>query len=237
MNFGMEGPQIEGWWYNPTTGDKFNAVDTYFEDNNLLIKTADGRMLNYNQVQNYVQIKDPNTIPDTKTNSKVTNTESIPAEILAEIDDEDENLLIPEDNIYGKPTKQIQTQKLGSIYEENKSSFKPAIQDFDIIERALIKKSTPRIEANVSWDDFPRREIEMLIEVMNISVNDIIQYYINNISTEIIENMVAAGIKNYIESSFCADHNEPTIKELKHKSDEIVEKSPKQKKKTSKLQK
>ena len=54
INFGMDGPQVTGWWYNPATGDKFNAIDTYFEDNNLLIKTADGRLLNFNQIQNFV---------------------------------------------------------------------------------------------------------------------------------------------------------------------------------------
>ena len=63
MNFGMEGPQVNGWWYNPKTGDRFNALDTYFEDNNLLIKTADGRLLNYNQIQNYVHVEDPKSIP------------------------------------------------------------------------------------------------------------------------------------------------------------------------------
>ena len=40
MTFGFDGPSVTGWWVNPKTGDKFKAIDTFFEDNRLLIKTA-----------------------------------------------------------------------------------------------------------------------------------------------------------------------------------------------------
>ena len=202
MNFGMDGPSVTGWWYNPTTGDKFNAIDTYFEDNNLLIKTADGRLLNYGQVQNYVHVERPELIPD-KPISKTPQHDEVPAEVLAEIDngDDNEGLLIPGDNIYGRPTKQSPAAELGNIYNEA-PEVKPEIQDFAIIDRALTGKDTPSPVANIFWDNFPRREIEMLVDVMNISEEQIIQYYINKISVNDIKDMVAKSVREYIERSF-----------------------------------
>ena len=204
MNFGMEGPSVTGWWYNPTTGDKFNAIDTYFEDNNLLIKTADGRLLNYNQIQNYVQVEKPELIPD-KPISKTPQQEEIPAEVLAELDNGEDplggGLLIPEDNIYGRPTKQGPAAELGNIYHGTEPELQPAIQDFAIIDRALAGKDTPTAVANIVWDKFPRREIEMLVDVMNISEDEIIQYYINKISMDAVKEMVAKGVREYIELS------------------------------------
>lgn len=202
MNFGMDGPQVTGWWYNPTTGDKFNALDTYFEDNNLLIKTADGRLLNYNQIQNYVHVEDPKTIPDKSVSKAKPQTEEIPAEVLAEIDNgegTDGGLLIPEDNIYGRPLKQTPaTTDLGNIYSGREAA-QPAIQDFAIIDRALAGKNNPSPSADISWPEFPKKEIEMLIDVMNISEDEIIQYYINNVSMDVVKNMVEEGIRNYIK--------------------------------------
>lgn len=204
MNFGMEGPQVTGWWYNPTTGDKFNAVDNYFEDNNLLIKTADGRLLNYNQIQNYVHVEDPKSIPDKPitTKSKKQNDE-IPAEVLAEIDNGEEDgggLLIPEDNIFGRPIKQNPSAELGNIYSGSEQ-VQPAIQDFAIIDRALSGKEIPNPVAQISWDEFPKREIEMLVDVMNIPEDEIVEYYINRVSIDVVKEMVAKSVREYIELS------------------------------------
>jgi hypothetical protein len=205
MNFGMDGPSVTGWWYNPQTGDKFNAVDTYFEDNNLLIKTADGRLLNYNQIQNFVQVDDPKSIPDKKPAAKAAPaSEEIPASVLAELEDPDEStgagLLIPDDDIYGKPRKQAPSAELGNIYTKTEPSPTPAVQDFAIIDRALAGKTTPTPIADLEWDGFPKREIEMLIDVMNIPEDEIIQYYINSISVDSVKQMLNDGIRRYIST-------------------------------------
>jgi len=204
LNFGMEGPQVNGWWYNPKTGDRFNALDTYFEDNNLLIKTVDGRLLNYNQIQNYVHVEDPKSIPDKPVSSTVSSSanNNVPPEVLAEIDNgegADGGLLIPDDDIYGQPTKQ-QPGELGNIYKGPETqSPSPAVQDFDIIDRALSGKDNPSVSGSIEWKGFPKREIEMLIEVMRIPEQEIIQYYINSIPLDSIRNMVSQSIERYIK--------------------------------------
>ena len=55
MMFGGEGPVMQGTWYNPNTGDAFTVRDSFFEDNQYVVTTTDGRYLSYNQIQNYIQ--------------------------------------------------------------------------------------------------------------------------------------------------------------------------------------
>lgn len=200
MNFGMDGPQITGWWVNPQTGDKFKAVDTYFEDNNLLIKTADGRLLNYNHIQNYVQTDNPDSFKKPETQSQ--QEEEIPADVLSEIDngEDDPNggLMIPGDNIYPHAPKQAPSAELGNIYRKEEPTVQPAIQDFAIIDRALAGKDIPSLVASVEWSGCPKREIEMLVDVMNISEDEIVRYYFNSISKSMIQSMIEEGIRGYI---------------------------------------
>lgn len=256
INFGMEGPQVNGWWYNPQTGDRFNALDTYFEDNNLLIKTADNRLLNYNQIQNYVHVEDPKSIPDKPSATPVASpsNDDVPPEVLAEIEgDKDSNggLLIPDDDIYGRPTKQ-QPGELGNIYKgPEPQSPSPAVQDFAIIDRALSGKDTPIVTGSIEWNGFPKREIEMLVEVMQIPEQEIIQYYINSISLDSLRYMVSQSIECYIKDKLglyvdTQEQNEinektrvePTTKDETPTPNFTPIPAPlKTKKKTSKLQK
>ena len=214
MNFGMDGPQVTGWWYNPKTGDKFNAVDNYFEDNNLLIKTVDGKILNYNQIQNYVHVEDPKMIPDKPVLQKTKKQDDeIPAEVLAEIETEEENdILIPDDDIYGG-VKQTNKPTQATTHQEQLKQT-PISQNLAIIKRALDGKNSPGLVGNICWDGFPKREIEMLVDVMQIPENEIIEYYINNISINYIKDVISQSIRDYVNKQL---HNEK-----EQETDEIV---------------
>ena len=45
MIFSGETPMMSGTWYNPQTGDSFTVADAFFQDNQYLVKTIDGRIL------------------------------------------------------------------------------------------------------------------------------------------------------------------------------------------------
>ena len=207
MTFGMDGPQVTGWWVNPKTGDKFNAIDTFFEDNNLLVKAADGRILNYSVLQNYVHTDKPNDVPVENPTPK-NELNSLPANILSELEgpegEEENSLLIPDDNIFGAP-----------IRHEDKTSMtitttpsNPSIDDFDIINRALGSKSQPSIKGEVAWRSFPESEIKMLIDMMGVKKSDIIEYYIDKISIKDIESAVRETIKKYISDKLSGENYE-----------------------------
>jgi len=77
ISFDSGMPIIEGTWYNPKTGDSFTARDTFFEDNNLIVMTTDGRRMNYNSLQNYVKSDKPIKLDRPKPQPQAYQTKPI----------------------------------------------------------------------------------------------------------------------------------------------------------------
>lgn len=72
ITFDGTAPMMEGTWFNPKTGDVVKIRDTFFENNNYIARTTDGRMLNYNQLQNYIR-------DDSKSLKKPVQEQKTPA--------------------------------------------------------------------------------------------------------------------------------------------------------------
>ena len=200
MMFGGEGPVMQGTWYNPHTGDAFTVRDSFFEDNQYVVTTTDGRYLRYDQIQNYVQsdmkLED---LKKLKTNTPVQPKEELPAAV-ADLISEDttySDLMIPEDDIISRPMS-VQP-KLGNLYAEpvsmpmNETSMNDAI-----IEKALKSASRPNFSVNVVWDDFPEKQIDMLKDVMDIPEESIIEWYLDNISMIDVVERLKTAIKEHI---------------------------------------
>ena len=99
--FSGETPMMEGKWYNPHTGDSFTVRNTFFEDNQLVVQTMDGRMLEYNQLQHYIQSNGSDPAPMPQTTHQTSN--QLPLEISSLI--EGDGMLDDETQlIFGKPT-------------------------------------------------------------------------------------------------------------------------------------
>ena len=225
MTFGMDGPMITGWWVNPKTGDKFNAVDTFFEDNNLLVKSSDGRILNYNQLQNYIQTDKPDDIVQQVKSSqnKSVVRDEIPTNILSELEqpgeENKENLIIPDDDIWGNPKQSIDISIPASKLLSG-ARLETGIKDFDIIDRALTDKPKPFIEGQVNWKGYPETEIRMICDIMKVSPESIIDYYINQISIDDIANSIKESLREFIEKKSNptkTNSDEPTKKTTKKK--------------------
>ena len=173
INFAMEGPMMEGTWYNTITGDSFTVRDTYFENNQLMVATTDGRMLDYNIIQNYEYILTFLLIPFTlyikykfinftiifiQKKPKQTTSE-VPAEVLnmlesndsqGDILEEDMNLL--QGNMYNQP---ITTQAPST---NQVVTPQPVESEDDMLVRRILKRSiAPEIECKVTWKNFPTK--------------------------------------------------------------------------------
>lgn len=193
MMFGGEGPVMQGTWYNPTTGDAFTVRDSFFEDNQYVVTTTDGRYLKYNQIQNYVQTD--MKLEDLKKR-KVENQrkeESLPAEVASLIEGIDPSdpyagMMSPDDLMIGnaKPVS------LGNLGDNRKPEYvqvpgpimqtpSPATMNEAIIEKALKNAPKPEIKVDILWDVYPEKQIEMLKDVMEISEDEIIMWYLDNI--------------------------------------------------------
>lgn len=204
MMFGGEGPVMQGTWYNPSTGDAFTVRDSFFEDNQYVVTTTDGRYLQYNQLQNYVQsdmkLEDLKKL-NTNTKNKVNQAEALPAEVANLIDNTNDPVndsqvddyfgILPED--MDMLTNPIATPKLGNIHATpTVTALSVYARPLDvpvaevnmntaIIEKALKNTDKPDFTIAVKWDKYPSKEIEMLKDIMDIPEDEIVEWYLDNI--------------------------------------------------------
>lgn len=204
LMFGMEGPNMEGTWYNPQTGDSFTVRNSFFQDNQYIVQTTDGRIIEYNQLQHYVQSDKPIEIQKPKNNQ-----EALPAEVADLISESIDDYILPEDAalINGSPrplgnlgaNTQASTVEISTGYSQVTG---PSIElnDFTIIDKALNKKQLPDIQVGIDWNNFPAREIDMLMDVMDIPLDNIVKWYVNQIDTTYVVECLKAAIKDFVYS-------------------------------------
>ena len=180
MMFGGEGPVMQGTWYNPNTGDAFTVRDSFFEDNQYVVTTTDGRYFRYDQLQNYIQ--SDMKLEDLKK-MKAEKKEEIPAEVANLIDGNNDpyaEYMIPEDEMIGN-----KMNSLGNIYTTNTQikieSPVNTSMNSAIIEKALKNTTKPNFSINVEWSNYPLKEIEMLKDIMEIPSDEIVEWYLDNI--------------------------------------------------------
>lgn len=210
MMFGGEGPIMQGTWYNPNTGDAFTVRDSFFEDNQYVVTTTDGRCLKYNQIQNYVQTD--MKLEDLKKRKAETakKEEALPAEVASLIEEIDPNdpyngMMSPDDLMIGtaKPVN------LGNLGDNRRQEYvqtsgpamqtpSPATMNEAIIEKALKNAPKPEIKVDIFWDVYPEKQIEMLKDVMDISEDEIIMWYLDNIEMMEVVDALKVAIKNRI---------------------------------------
>lgn len=202
MMFGGEGPIMHGTWYNPHTGDAFTVRDSFFEDNQYTITTTDGRYLRYDQIQNYIQsdmkLEDLKNINN--ENKPKETKEVLPLEVSNLIDDNlDANnniysdLIIPDDKIFNNFNMNNKVTSFGNINATTPNvastnntvtptSYNKEINmNTTIIEKALKNTAKPDFSINVKWENYPAKEIEMLKDIMDISSEEIVNWYLDNI--------------------------------------------------------
>lgn len=194
--FGDQGPLMEGTWYNPTTDDSFTVKDSFFEDGQYIVSTTDGRMLGYNMIQNYIKSDKPIEMP------KKQQQDKLPDEVANLIADdaifEAENGLFVDTDIYG--VNNPLTPSLGNINKPLPYSTPIETPSFNvgIIKKALDKYTRPQVDCNVVWDNFPKKEIQMLNEIMEIDTKEIVEWYASQLDTTEIAIAIHNSIVSYI---------------------------------------
>ena len=183
MMFGGEGPVMTGTWYNPHTGDAFTVRDSFFEDNQYVVTTTDGRYFRYDQLQNYIQ-SDMKLEGLKKMKMENKPVEKLPAKVSNLIEgDEFSSMMLPEDQaILNQP------KALGNINNVNSNTTQIKLEpptntnmNSAIIEKALKNTIKPNFSINVEWSNYPSKEIEMLKDIMEIPSDEIVEWYLDNI--------------------------------------------------------
>ena len=221
MMFGGERPVMLGTWYNPKTGDAFTVRDSFFEDNQYVVTTTDGRYLNYNQIQNYVQSDMPLEQLKKQMKPQQPAKNEIPAELkdLIETEDSVESMMSPEDAALITGGRSLGNLNDRHIAPASEHQIKlPVTQDvpsninYSIIEKALKNASKPEIDVNIKWDNYPLKQIDMLTDVMEIPIDEIVTWYLDNINMYDIAEAVKESIKCRL---LCEDAGQPAL-DLRH---------------------
>lgn len=249
-------PILEGNWVNPETRDWFTVKDCFFEDNNYVVMTTDGRRLDYSIIQHYVQTSakpeqlareyqearqtdnaDVLTKPIVATIPTTTQPISgVDAEMQSEID-----ALLRGNNTSAKVIAAT-TDNNTLTYNTNASVQaeipRKLIKDSDIIERALGKVAAPEISLDVVFAEYPEKEISSLCEIMNVDVHSIAQWMYETYFHDNFEDIIIKKLTQVLKH-----HGEPqAATEIKQEEpagevEEVVEKPAKTTTKTSKSNK
>ena len=217
IQFNMEGPVMSGTWYNPKTGDSFTVRDTFFEDNNYIVITMDGRRLDYNFIQNYVKSDSP--IPKMEQPKKTNNTPEIPQEVLSEISNDMEDFILEDDMLLLQtktaPQKEIISSKRINLdnLSDNKKDSKPT--NYYIIDKALSKVKKPKFELKCKWDKFPKQEIEMLKDIMDIDLSEIKDYIFEKFIDESYKEDLKKQLSKVISENLEILEEKPSTKKKK----------------------
>ena len=173
----MDGNFISGTWFNPKTGDKFTVKTTYFENNELVVIDTNGRRLNSAIIQEYIHADDNGTDFDN------TPTNQLPASFPPQSSQESIEEYIQE--------------PLQNLYKQDSSD----VDEDSLLIRRLLKNATaPEISCNISWKDFPSKQLEML-EMMGVNTQKIIQYFINKLDTDEIKSCLSRSLNDFIKDS------------------------------------
>lgn len=209
ITFGTGGPMMAGTWFNPSNGDKFTVRDSFFENNQYMVSTTDGRLLNYNQIQHYVQMGNADGTGGTGVNNL---TNDIPQEIMDMV--ESPSLVNTNMNEVDPWVGEVPTMPI--------TPYTPVSNNSAIIEKALSKTEMPQFTINFSWPNYPKRELEMLTDIMEVPMEEIVQHYINKFGLEEVKKMMVDSLNDYFnkegEEPELGTVAEPLVKSRKKKT-------------------
>lgn len=192
-------------WYNPKNGDTFKVRSNYFENNNMMLQTTDGRLINMNQMNDYVQWTGQGTPP--KPEVKESNHE-LPSEVKDLIGSSDHaDDILPEDYnlIYNGVPMDMYTSTDQPITISTPFVQVQPTEDQRMVARVLSKASSPKVDYKINWTKFPSRQMEMLIDFMGVDMNDICEFYIDKLDMITIREDLKKQIRDYIISHQVAE--------------------------------
>ena len=196
MMNGEGGPFMSGTWYNPNTGDSFTVRDTFFEDNNLIVMTTDGRRLNYDIISRYVKSDKP--IPKQQPVVKQEQPKPVVPKEIQEMLDDDPYIYTTQKQIAQPQVEQV--QQVATTVQED--------EDALLVRRIMKRASAPEVNCNVIWKNYPSKQLEML-EMMGVEPEKIAEYIMKDFDLASIREQIEKSIVDYIKTpekqSHCTD--------------------------------
>lgn len=225
------GPVMDGTWVNLNTSDIFTVREAFFQDNQYLIQTTDGRLLDCNFIQDYIKVDNEKTAREMLSTDKKHNIETMPPEVANLIEsnnandsnDDYSNYIIPEDKdlINGKsylPQYNINTGKEfiksnndNIIYEEYGENPINQIENEDLlfIKRVLKNIEIPNLDIQVDWKTIPISKLDTLINILGVDVDNIADWIMKDIDIMRIKNDIKLSIRDKIQACVGGSDEKP----------------------------
>ena len=172
------GMGINGTWINKRTGTKVNVRNSIMDGDNMIIITDRGQISMTEFSRDYIQASDE--IYD--SSGKVVGHEEV----------------TPED--YGQNEEWVQIQEVmaGNKNAQFTNVSLPQVNTNENIIKKVFDKldSFPEIDTHIKWDDFPGAQINTLVNFLDVSIDDIAKYIINNYANT---ESLAESVKKILE--------------------------------------
>lgn len=161
-NYNMLADQISisGKWTNIRTGQDIQVRDSFIDGDEMIVRTVDGQIISMNDFSNnYIQSEE---VDEDTSNSILKSVTSVPQS-------------------YGdiKPDfgKQVKTQVSSTVQTSSKQSNQALNTQQNLIDKIFAKiNTTPNINIDFDWLDYPSTEMHMLVKYFDVSIDDISSY-------------------------------------------------------------
>lgn len=179
---GPGGSMISGKWINRNTGAVITVRDSFIDDsNNMILMTDKGQLSMSEFSKYYIQASDEMYDESGKV---IANKPVTPEDI--KVSDEE---LKADPILFSNETPTTMINNAGS-------SHTAPLKNFDLIDKIFKKtESKPKANLKIEWADFPKKELEMLINYFDVDTNEISEY----ISKYLLdENLLTDALSDFI---------------------------------------
>lgn len=173
-------------WYNRYNGDCLVINSTLIDENGdmeytVTDKNGNRKNIKAEMLNDYIQSDEPLPIPrhpePRQLNLKDLGDDSITNSTKHIAPGLEHQFTGVHENLFEQPFWNDKPIVLGSPdFSDTLKKLEPKSPNQDIIERALKKASKPSIKNSYNWDDFPRKEVDMLIDIMDVPEEEIVEY-------------------------------------------------------------
>ena len=180
----MEGPSIEGKWYNKRTGKTITVKDMMMSDEGMQIFTTDNQLIDGDEFsRDYIQCDD--TVYDTNGNATGAS-ESVDYESMFSGIDTDPTTFINNTSVYNDPITTVESRAVN--------------KKFDTLDSLFSKlENLPEVTCSISWKKIPKSELKMLKTYFDITDEDIAEYvYVKYCTPETIKTSIKDAITKLI---------------------------------------
>ena len=199
--FKINGSDIVGKrWYSTKSNDSFVVKDVLMDESgNLSFFTTDNRTIDSSQLGNYIQSDVPiNNIPKQQPRVDVDLT-NLDSDTPITVVNEDESIL-------NTPIGSNQSSWVSSpiiIGPDAMASTRD--EEIMIIEKALKKIEFPQVCCSFTWNEFPKKELSMLLEIMEIPMEKVLDYICKKAFTDKVISEITEQGKEYINCRVAAN--------------------------------